>query len=102
MTICGGPRATAGEILFDGRDISRMQTFEIARLGLAHSPEGRRIFPRMSVMENLQMGEIVADPAYFKTDLERVLTLFPRLRTRLVQSGGTQSGGEQQNSGRAH
>lgn len=96
MTICGSPRATAGQILFDGRDISRMQTFEIARLGIAHSPEGRRIFPRMSVMENLQMGAIVADPTYFKSDLERVLTLFPRLKERLVQSGGTLSGGEQQ------
>jgi branched-chain amino acid transport system ATP-binding protein len=96
MTICGSPRAAAGAILFEGRDISRKQTFEIARAGIAHSPEGRRIFPRMSVLENLQMGAIVADPAHFGKDLERVLALFPRLRERLAQSGGTLSGGEQQ------
>ncbi|MDO8288248.1 MAG: ABC transporter ATP-binding protein [Parvibaculum sp.] len=96
MTICGNPRATAGEIIFDGRDITQAPTHEIARAGLAHSPEGRRIFGRMSVHENLQMGAIVADPQHFNTDLERVLTLFPRLKERLTQRGGTLSGGEQQ------
>ncbi|MES1989894.1 MAG: ABC transporter ATP-binding protein [Pseudomonadota bacterium] len=96
MTVCGNPRATAGEIIFDGRDITQSPTHEIARAGLAHSPEGRRIFGRMSVLENLQMGAIVADPQHFNADLERVLTLFPRLKERLTQRGGTLSGGEQQ------
>ncbi|MGV8997332.1 MAG: ABC transporter ATP-binding protein [Parvibaculaceae bacterium] len=96
MTICGSPRASAGEILFDGRDITHLPTHEIARAGLAHSPEGRRIFGLMSVLENLQMGAIVADRAHFYSDLERVLTLFPRLKERLTQRGGTLSGGEQQ------
>ncbi len=96
MTICGKPRARAGQILFEGRDITEMKTFEIAALGIAHAPEGRRIFPRMSVFENLQMGAIVAKPAYFADDLERVLALFPRLKERLEQRGGTLSGGEQQ------
>lgn len=96
MTVCGEPRASAGEILFDGRDITHLATHEIARAGIAHSPEGRRIFGRMSVLENLQTGAIVADPKFFDDDLERVLTLFPRLKERLVQRGGTLSGGEQQ------
>ncbi|MGB3808757.1 MAG: ABC transporter ATP-binding protein [Parvibaculum sp.] len=96
MTICGQPQARAGQVLFDGRDITRLQTFEIARAGIAHSPEGRRIFPRMSVLENLQMGAIVADPRHFNDDLERVLGLFPRLKERIDQRGGTLSGGEQQ------
>jgi branched-chain amino acid transport system ATP-binding protein len=96
MTICGRPQASAGRIFFEGRDITTMKTFEIAALGIAHSPEGRRIFPRMSVFENLQMGAIVSKPAYFAEDLDRVLALFPRLRERLDQRGGTLSGGEQQ------
>jgi branched-chain amino acid transport system ATP-binding protein len=96
MTICGSPRARAGSILFDGRDITRLPTHEIARLKLAQSPEGRRIFSRMTVMENLQMGANIAEPAQFEADLERVLTLFPRLKQRIGQRGGTLSGGEQQ------
>ncbi len=96
MTICGNPRATAGEIIFNGRDITQMPTHEIARAGLAHAPEGRRIFARMSVAENLQTGAIVADPKFYAEDLERVLVLFPRLKERLHQRGGTLSGGEQQ------
>jgi branched-chain amino acid transport system ATP-binding protein len=96
MTVCGNPRARDGEIRFDGRDITRLPTHEIARLKLAHAPEGRRIFPRMTVLENLQMGATVADPAAFAPDLERVLALFPRLQQRLAQRGGTLSGGEQQ------
>jgi branched-chain amino acid transport system ATP-binding protein len=96
MTICGNPRARDGTVTFDGRDITRLPTHEIARLKLAQSPEGRRIFPRMTVLENLQMGAIVAKSADFAPDLERVLTLFPRLKQRLVQRGGTLSGGEQQ------
>ncbi|MEW5728114.1 MAG: ABC transporter ATP-binding protein [Pseudomonadota bacterium] len=96
MTICGNPRATAGRVLLGGEDVTRLPTHKIARLGLAHCPEGRRIFPRMSVLENLRMGAVVADPVHFADDLERVLELFPRLKERLTQRGGTLSGGEQQ------
>jgi branched-chain amino acid transport system ATP-binding protein len=96
MTICGHPRARTGSITFDGRDITHLPTHDIARLRIAQAPEGRRIFARMTVLENLQMGATVADPAHFPADLERVCTLFPRLRERLNQRGGTLSGGEQQ------
>jgi branched-chain amino acid transport system ATP-binding protein len=96
MTICGHPRAREGSILFDGRDVTSLPTHEIAWLRIAHAPEGRRIFARMTVLENLQMGATVADPAHFQADLDRVCTLFPRLRERLGQRGGTLSGGEQQ------
>jgi branched-chain amino acid transport system ATP-binding protein len=96
MTICGTPRARSGSIVFDGRDIAQMPTYEIMRLGIAQSPEGRRIFPRMSVMENLRMGAITSQPQFFDADLERVFTIFPRLKERAQQRGGTLSGGEQQ------
>jgi branched-chain amino acid transport system ATP-binding protein len=96
MTICGNPRARDGRILFDGRDITRLPTHDIARLKIAHAPEGRRIFGRMTVLENLQMGAVVSDPSDFNENLERVCTLFPRIRERLGQRGGTLSGGEQQ------
>ena len=98
MTIFGRPRARSGEILFDGEDITQTPTHELARLRIAQSPEGRRIFPRMSVAENLQMGADAAEASESEhaADLERVLTLFPRLKERLTQRGGTLSGGEQQ------
>ncbi len=96
MTICGNPRAAVGDIVFDGKQITHTPTFEIIRMGIAQSPEGRRIFARMTVMENLQMGAITTDPHHFDEDLERVFTLFPRLKERLGQRGGTLSGGEQQ------
>jgi len=96
MTICGNPRAREGTIEFSGRDITHMPTHEIARLKLAQAPEGRRIFSRMTVLENLQMGATTGDNAEFASDLERVLALFPRLKQRLGQRGGTLSGGEQQ------
>ena len=96
MTICGNPRAREGTISVAGRDITQMPTHEIARLNLAQAPEGRRIFSRMTVLENLQMGGTTADPAAFAGNLEHVLTLFPRLKQRLSQRGGTLSGGEQQ------
>lgn len=96
MTICGNPQAKNGQISFNGRDITTMPTHEIVRLGIAQSPEGRRIFPRMTVMENLQMGALTTDPTYFDQDLERAFTLFPRLAERRNQRGGTLSGGEQQ------
>jgi branched-chain amino acid transport system ATP-binding protein len=96
MTVCGNPRAREGRIVFDGRDITHLPSHEIARLKLAQAPEGRRIFPRMTVLENLQMGATTAEPAQFDADLQRVLKLFPRIEQRLAQRGGTLSGGEQQ------
>jgi branched-chain amino acid transport system ATP-binding protein len=96
MTICGNPRAREGAIVFDGRDITRLPTHEIARLRIAQAPEGRRIFSRMTVLENLQMGAVVAEDTNFARDLEKIFTLFPRLKQRLHQRGGTLSGGEQQ------
>ena len=96
MTICGNPQARDGTITYDGRDITRMHTHEIARLRVAQSPEGRRIFPRMTVLENLQMGASLDGLAHFDEDAERVFTLFPRLKERIHQRGGTLSGGEQQ------
>jgi branched-chain amino acid transport system ATP-binding protein len=96
MTVCGRPRAARGQILFDGRDITRLATFEIVRLGIAQAPEGRRIFSRMSVLENLQVGATIADRTSFDDELARVFTLFPILDQRRGQSGGTLSGGEQQ------
>ncbi len=96
MTICGDPRARAGRISLAGEDITSLPTYHIMRRGLAQAPEGRRIFPRMTVQENLLMGAETLtqeDPA---PQLEQVLALFPRLRERLGQRGGTLSGGEQQ------
>ena len=98
MTIFGKPRARAGTIQFDGADITDVPTHQIARLRIAQAPEGRRIFPRMSVAENLQMGADATDgnEADRAAGLERVFTLFPRLKERMTQRGGTLSGGEQQ------
>ena len=96
MTICGTPRARNGTITFDGHDITNMPVHEIVRLGISQSPEGRRIFPRMTVEENLQMGATVSDPKFFDADLARAFTLFPILEKRRNQRGGTLSGGEQQ------
>jgi branched-chain amino acid transport system ATP-binding protein len=96
MTIFGTPRARSGSIMFDGKDITSLPTHEIARLGIAQSPEGRRIFPRMTVLENLQMGATVNDMAHFDEDAEKVYSLFPILRERSGQRAGTLSGGEQQ------
>ncbi|MGE8944171.1 ABC transporter ATP-binding protein [Leptospira interrogans] len=96
MTVFGNPRARDGRIVYDGADITNMPTHEIARKRIAQSPEGRRIFPRMTVLENLQMGAEMDGLAHFEEDLERVCTLFPRLKERLMQRGGTLSGGEQQ------
>ena len=96
MTIFGSPRARAGKIVYAGTDITKMPTHEIARLRIAQSPEGRRIFPRMTVMENLQMGAAIDGFAHVDEDLEKVFVLFPRLKERIGQRGGTLSGGEQQ------
>ena len=96
MTVCGNPRAAAGTIAFEGADITRMPTHDIIRRGIAQVPEGRRIFPRMTVYENLQLGASLSDPQHFPADLERAYTLFPILKQRATQRGGTLSGGEQQ------
>ena len=96
MTIFGAPRARDGRITYAGTDITRMPTHEIARLRIAQSPEGRRIFPRMTVLENLQMGASIDGFAHFAEDLDKVFALFPRLKERIGQRGGTLSGGEQQ------
>jgi branched-chain amino acid transport system ATP-binding protein len=96
MSICGAPRIREGSIVFCGKDVSRLPTYEIMRLGIAQSPEGRRIFPRMTVLENLKMGTLTTDPAHFEEDLQRVFAMFPVLEKRQRQRGGTLSGGEQQ------
>jgi branched-chain amino acid transport system ATP-binding protein len=96
MTICGNPQARTGRIVYDGVDVTKMPTHEIMRLGIAQAPEGRRIFPRMTVLENLQMGASLVAPEHFDEDLARVYELFPRLKERSGQRGGTLSGGEQQ------
>jgi len=96
MTIFGRPRARSGRIVFDGWDITSEPTHHIARSGLALVPEGRRIFPRMTVMENLQMGAQLAAHGHFDEDLQFVFSLFPVLEKRQNQRGGTLSGGEQQ------
>jgi branched-chain amino acid transport system ATP-binding protein len=96
MTICGSPQARTGTITFDGQDITRLPTHEIARLRIAQSPEGRRIFARMTVRENLQMGASLDNLKYFDEDVADIFKLFPRLKERINQRGGTLSGGEQQ------
>src|SRR5690606_3120820 len=96
MTICGDPQPRQGQVIYDGMDITAMPTHEIMRLGIAQSPEGRRIFRAMTVMENLQMGASLVDPEHFEDDLQKMFELFPRLKERRHQRGGTLSGGEQQ------
>ncbi|AXV16031.1 ABC transporter ATP-binding protein [Neorhizobium sp. SOG26] len=96
MTICGSPQARHGQVIFDGEDITKLPTHLIARKRIAQSPEGRRIFPRMTVLENLQMGANLDNLKFFKEDVEKIFTLFPRLKERQSQRGGTLSGGEQQ------
>jgi len=99
MSVFGRPRARAGTIWFDGRDITGLPTHHVARLRIAQSPEGRRIFPRMTVAENLRMGAdaaVESSEAERNASLERVFALFPRLKERIAQRGGTLSGGEQQ------
>jgi len=96
MTICGDPEASSGDITFEGENITHTGTHHIMRSGLAVVPEGRRIFPSLTVLENLQMGGFFADKSCFAKDLEHVFTLFPRMRERKDQRGGTLSGGEQQ------
>ncbi|MET0481551.1 MAG: ABC transporter ATP-binding protein, partial [Aestuariivirgaceae bacterium] len=96
MTIFGQPRARSGRVVFDGTDVTNLPAHLIARRGIAQAPEGRRIFPRMSVLENLQMGAGQSPETRFEEDLGRVFKLFPILEKRQAQRGGTLSGGEQQ------
>ena len=96
MTLCGNPRVAQGRIEFEGEDIGGLPTYDIISRGIAQSPEGRRIFPYMTVLENLQMGASITDPIHFEEDLARVFSLYPILEERRHQRGGTLSGGEQQ------
>lgn len=96
MTVCGSPQASSGEILFEGESIQGMPTARIMRKGLAVVPEGRRIFSGLTVAENLHMGAYFSDRTTYEKQLDHVLELFPRLRERYHQRGGTMSGGEQQ------
>ena len=96
MTICGNPQARTGQIVYNGKDITNLPTHDIMSMSIAQSPEGRRVFPRMTVLENLQMGAILEDEKWFDDDLRKVFELFPRLKERRSQRGGTLSGGEQQ------
>jgi branched-chain amino acid transport system ATP-binding protein len=96
MSLCGVVAAKSGSIRFAGHELRGLKTYDIVRHGIAQSPEGRRIFARMSVRENLQMGANIAPAAHFSRNLDDVLETFPRLRERLGQRAGTLSGGEQQ------
>ncbi|MCA1325463.1 ABC transporter ATP-binding protein [Herbaspirillum sp. alder98] len=96
MTLCGRPRASSGRIVFEGRDVTQMPTHEIMRLGMAISPEGRRVFPSLTVLENLKMGAFFASNESIEQGIEHVFGLFPRLKERAAQRAGTMSGGEQQ------
>ncbi|HCR2984115.1 TPA: high-affinity branched-chain amino acid ABC transporter ATP-binding protein LivF [Serratia marcescens] len=95
-TLCGEPRASEGSIVFQGQDITQWQTSRIMREAVAIVPEGRRVFSRMTVEENLAMGGFFADRHQYQQRIERVFTLFPRLLERRSQRAGTMSGGEQQ------
>lgn len=96
MTIFGQPQAKQGHIYFDGKEITQTQTHQIAKLGLSQVPEGRRIFPAMTVEENLIMGTVPIGLQFADEDKEDMFNLFPRLRERRNQRAGTMSGGEQQ------
>ncbi|TAN11962.1 MAG: ABC transporter ATP-binding protein [Burkholderiaceae bacterium] len=96
MTICGDPRASGGQVLFEGQDITALPSHQIMRKGIAISPEGRRMFPALTVTENLDMGGFFLSKTETAETLEHVFELFPRLRDRANQRAGTMSGGEQQ------
>ena len=95
-TISGLLHPREGSVEFDGVDITHTPAHELVRMGIGHAPEGRRIFSRLTVRENLEMGGFTKSAAERREDTERALTLFPRLKERLTQRGGTLSGGEQQ------
>ena len=96
MTLCGDPRATTGSIRYEGDELTGMTTAEIMRKDIAIVPEGRRVFSRLTVEENLSMGAFFSDKETRQVQLDTVLTLFPRLKERYQQRAGTMSGGEQQ------
>ena len=96
MTICGRPKPSAGTVVFDGKALNGLEPYDIVNRGIAQAPEGRRIFPSMTVLENLQMGAVPTQGVHFEEDVEKVFALFPRLAERQRQRGGTLSGGEQQ------
>ncbi|MBL1376119.1 ABC transporter ATP-binding protein [Zobellella iuensis] len=96
MTICGDPKPTRGRVLFEGQDLSTLDTATIMRKDIAIVPEGRRIFSRLTVEENLHMGAFFVDKAEHQGLLAEVYQMFPRLRERMHQRAGTMSGGEQQ------
>jgi branched-chain amino acid transport system ATP-binding protein len=95
-TISGLLHPREGSVVFEGADISRTAAHQLVKLGIGHAPEGRRIFSRLTVLENLQMGGFTRDQKGLDPDLDRVFHLFPRLKERVGQQGGTLSGGEQQ------
>ncbi len=96
MTICGTPRASGGKVILEGQDVTQLPTHEIMRKGLAISPEGRRVFPQLTVVENLKMGGFFQDKEASEKGVAHVFELFPRLKDRASQRAGTMSGGEQQ------
>ena len=96
MTLCGDPRAASGSILYEGQELIGLPTPEIIRKGIAVAPEGRRVFARLTVEENLAMGAFFSDKDDREQQLQHVLELFPRLKERFLQRAGTMSGGEQQ------
>lgn len=96
MSVCGSPRASSGHILFEGKDITQLPTHQIMRNGIALSPEGRRVFPDLTVSENLKMGGFFLSKKDIAYGEEHVYDLFPRLKERATQRAGTMSGGEQQ------
>ncbi|WP_331693952.1 ABC transporter ATP-binding protein [Pandoraea sputorum] len=96
MTVCGTPRASSGRVIFEGNDITNRPTHEIMRMGMAISPEGRRVFPSLTVIENLKMGGFFASKDEIDAGMDHVFKLFPRLAQRGKQRAGTMSGGEQQ------
>jgi len=95
-TVCGLLHPRKGSVWFDGKDTSKTAAHDLVKAGIGHAPEGRRIFSRLTVLENLQMGGFTRPRTEIDEDVERVMTLFPRLRERTYQQGGTLSGGEQQ------
>ncbi len=95
-TVCGLLHPRKGSVTFDGQDVSKTAAHNLVKGGIGHAPEGRRIFSRLTVLENLQMGGFTRPPNEIDEDVERIMTLFPRLRERTHQQGGTLSGGEQQ------
>lgn len=96
MSVCGNPRARSGKITFEGEDVTHLDTHLIMQRGIAISPEGRRVFPDLTVAENLSMGGFFLDRQQTEESLAHVFELFPRLKERAAQRAGTMSGGEQQ------